>query len=155
MDQNERNSTRFALFCTEVAQCGIALSMQELETIYMSARKLEGWSDKDFEEAKGVQDYVKTAQKSVAMVNKRRQIVEGLTFQLLTKDASIDELDKRVDLIEYVGKAKRIASIMADEFMEPDERLDRVAENGRRVIEHFIEQWKKMQMEPSVEEIKE
>ena len=64
-------------------------------------------------------------------------------------------MDKKDDLIEYVGKVKRIASVMAEEFMEPDERLEKVAIEGRRLIEHFIDQWKKTSFEPKVEEIKE
>ena len=64
-------------------------------------------------------------------------------------------MDKKDDLIEYVGKVKRIASVMEEEFMEPDERLEKVAIEGRRLIGHFIDQWKKTSFEPKVEEIKE
>lgn len=39
-------------------------------------------------------------------------------------------------------KAKHIAAAMADELLEPDEKLEKVVTDGRRVIEHFIDQWK-------------
>ena len=128
--------------------------MQELRTIYQAARKLEGWSEEDFQNAQSVNDYVQQAQKAVSSVNKYKQVVEAIAFNIITKK-SVDELDKKEDLIEYVGKVKRIASVMAEEFMEPDERLEKVAIEGRRLIEHFIDQWKKTSFEPKVEEIKE
>ncbi|MFR7592569.1 MAG: hypothetical protein ACLUVC_14095 [Longibaculum sp.] len=128
--------------------------MQELRTIYQAARKLEGWSEEDFQNAQSVNDYVQQAQKAVSSVNKYKNVVEAIAFNIITKK-SVDELDKKDDLIEYVGKVKRIASVMAEEFMEPDERLEKVAIEGRRLIEHFIDQWKKTSFEPKVEEIKE
>lgn len=155
MNNNQiTNDVRFSLFCLEVAQAGIALNMQELRTIYQAARKLEGWSEEDFQNAQSVNDYVQQAQKAVSSVNKYKQVVEAIAFNIITKK-SVDELDKKEDLIEYVGKVKRIASVMAEEFMEPDERLEKVAIEGRRLIEHFIDQWKKTSFEPKVEEIKE
>lgn len=155
MNNNQTiNDVRFSLFCLEVAQAGIALNMQELRTIYQAARKLEGWSEEDFQNAQSVNDYVQQAQKAVSSVNKYKNVVEAIAFNIITKK-SVDELDKKDDLIEYVGKVKRIASVMAEEFMEPDERLEKVAIEGRRLIEHFIDQWKKTSFEPKVEEIKE
>lgn len=155
MNNNQTtNDVRFSLFCLEVTQAGIALNMQELRTIYQAARKLEGWSEEDFQNAQSVNDYVQQAQKAVSSVNKYKQVVEAIAFNIITKK-SVDELDKKDDLIEYVGKVKRIASVMAEEFMEPDERLEKVAIEGRRMIEHFIDQWKKTSFEPKVEEIKE
>lgn len=155
MNNNQTtNDVRFSLFCLEVAQAGIALNMQELRTIYQAARKLEGWSEEDFQNAQSVNDYVQQAQKAVSSVNKYKNAVEAIAFNIITKK-SVDELDKKDDLIEYVGKVKRIASVMAEEFMEPDERLEKVAIEGRRLIEHFIDQWKKTSFEPKVEEIKE
>ena len=150
MNNNQTtNDVRFPLFCLEVAQAGIALNMQELRTIYQAARKLEGWSEEDFQNAQSVSDYVQQAQKAVSSVNKYKQVVEAIAFKIITKK-SVDELDKKDDLIEYVGKVKRIASVMAEEFMEPDERLEKVAIEGRRLIEHFIDQWKKTSFEPQV-----
>lgn len=155
MNNNQTtNDVRFSLFCLEAAQAGIALNMQELRTIYQAARKLEGWSEEDFQNAQSVNDYVQQAQKAVSSVNKYKNVVEAIAFNIITKK-SVDELDKKDDLIEYVGKVKRIASVMAEEFMEPDERLEKVAIEGRRLIEHFIDQWKKTSFEPKVEEIKE
>lgn len=156
--EEKKDDIKFALFCVEVAQAGVALTMEELRTVYLAGQKLEGWSDEDFKRQNGgnnaMEDYIKQAKKSTAMINKRRQLVEALTFSLITKDADIESLSKRDDLIEYVGKAKRIGAIMADEFMEPDEKLEKVTEDGRRVIEHFIDQWKRMDFTPSVEEVK-
>ena len=64
MNNNQTtNDVRFSLFCLEVAQAGIALNMQELRTIYQAARKLEGWSEEDFQNAQSVNDYVQQAQK--------------------------------------------------------------------------------------------
>lgn len=155
MNNNQTtNDVRFSLFCLEVAQAGIALNAQELKTIYQAARKLEGWTEEDFQNAKAAEDYIKMAQKAVASVNKYKQVSESIAFNIITR-TPIDVLDKKEDLIEYVGKAKRVAGIMAEEFMEPDERLEKVTVEGRRVIEHFIDQWKKMPPEPQVEEIKE
>lgn len=136
------NKIKFALFCTEVYQCGIALSEKELELIFTAAEKLEGFNDKDFE-GKKMDQFLEQAKRNVGMVQKRKALVESLTFQLITKK-SVDELIHEDDLRDYVMKAKHLASIMADEFMEPDERLEKVVEDGRRVIETFIDQWKEM-----------
>lgn len=140
------NKIKFALFCTEVYQCGIALSEKELELIFTAAEKLEGFNDKDFE-GKKMDQFLEQAKRNVGMIQKRKALVESLTFQLITKK-SVDELihDEESDggLRDYVMKAKHLASIMADEFMEKDERLEKVAKDGRRVIEVFIDQWKAM-----------
>lgn len=139
------NKIKFALFCTEVYQCGIALSEKELELIFTAAEKLEGFNDKDFE-GKKMDQFLEQAKRNVGMVQKRKALVESLTFQLITKK-SVDELIHEDDLRDYVMKAKHLASIMADEFMEKDERLEKVAKDGRRVIEVFIDQWKAMKQE--------
>ena len=49
-------------------------------------------------------------------------------------------------------KAKHIAAAMADELLEPDEKLEKVVTDGRRVIEHFIDQWKKAPIEEEKKE---
>lgn len=139
------NKIKFALFCTEVYQCGIALSEKELELIFNAAEKLEGFDDKDFE-GKKMDQFIEQAKRNVGMIQKRKALVESLTFQLITKK-SVDELIHDYDLRDYVMKAKHIASIMADEFMEKDERLEKVVKDGRRVIEVFIDQWKAMKQE--------
>lgn len=143
------NKIKFALFCTEVYQCGIALSEKELELIFNAAEKLEGFNDKDFE-GKKMDQFLEQAKRNVGMIQKRKALVESLTFQLITKK-SVDELihDEESDggLRDYVMKAKHLASIMADEFMEKDERLEKVVKDGRRVIEVFIDQWKAMKQE--------
>ena len=135
MEKDLRNNVKFILFCTECLQAGVV--------------KFEGFDDKSFENMKAEQ----FAPRMNAMLNamsKRKQIIEGLTFNLLTKK-SLDELIDS-DLVEEVMKAKHVAAVMADELLEPDEKLEKVVKDGRRVIEHFIDQWKKA---PTQEEKKE
>lgn len=162
-DIPQSEQLRFSLFCIEVAQAGIALNTQDLQTVYNAARKLEGFSDEDFERQGNVaSDYIEQAKKSITSVSKYKQVADAIAFNTIVKQ-SINDLDKKEDLIEYVGKVKRLAAIMAEEFLEPDEKLEKVAEDGRRLIVHFIEQWKKLppkeepqyQGEEIVEEIKD
>lgn len=137
---------KFALFCIEVAQAGVALTKQELEIVFNAGLKLEGFTEDDF--SKVSEDYLKQAQQSVVAINKRKQMIEALTFNLLTKE-TVDELAAKDDLVEHVMKARHVAAVMVDELMEPDERLEKVVKDGRRVIEVFIDQWKAMKQENS------
>jgi hypothetical protein len=141
MEKDLRNNVKFILFCIECLQAGVIMTPKEYEVAFMAAEKFEGFDDKSFENMKAEQ----FAPKMNAMLNamsKRKQIIEGLTFNLLTK-RNLDELANNENLVEEVMKAKHIAAAMADELLEPDEKLEKVVTDGRRVIEHFIDQWKK------------
>ena len=132
---------KFALFCIEVAQAGVALTKQELEIVFNAGLKLEGFTEDDL--SKINEDHLKQAQQSVVAINKRKQMIEALTFNLLTKE-TVDELAAKDGLVEHVMKARHVAAVIVDELMEPDERLEKVVKDGRRVIETFIDQWKEM-----------
>lgn len=138
-----RNETKKALFGLELMQAGVLLTSQEMDIVFNAAEKLEGFTDEDFRnQSQALQQYIQASKRGLAAMTKRRQIVESLSFNLLMKNSTVDELSKREDLIEYVGKCKRIASMLADEFMEPDEKLEKVAEEGRRLIKNWIDEWK-------------
>ena len=140
MEKNLKNDVKFIMFCIECLQAGVVMAPKEYEVAFLAASKFEGFDEKSFENLKPEQ----MAPRMNAMLNamsKRKQIIEGLTFNLLTK-RSLDELANNENLVEEVMKAKHIAAAMADEMLEPDEKLEKVVTDGRRVIEHFIDQWK-------------
>lgn len=146
MEKDLRNNVKFILFCTECLQAGVIMTPKEYEVAFMAAEKFEGFDDKSFENVK------QFALKMNAMLNamsKRKQIIEGLTFNLLTKKSLGELIDS--NLVEEVMKAKHVAAVMADELLEPDEKLEKVVTDGRRVIEHFIDQWKNAPMEEKKE----
>lgn len=148
MEKDLRNNVKFILFCTECLQAGVVMAPKEYEVAFMAAEKFEGFDGKSFENMKPEQ----FAPRMNAMLNamsKRKQIIEGLAFNLLTKK-SLGELIGS-DLVEEVMKAKHVAAVMADELLEPDEKLEKVVTDGRRVIEHFIDQWKNAPMEEKKE----
>lgn len=137
------NQMKKALFGLELMQAGVLLTNQEMDIIFAAAEKLEGFTDEDFKnQQQSLQKYLDMAKRGLGAMTKRRQLTESLAFNLLMKDSTVDELDKRDDLIEYVGKCKRIAGMLADEFMEPDERMEKVVKDGRTLIKEFIDQWK-------------
>ena len=140
MEKNLKNDVKFIMFCIECLQAGLVMAPKEYEVAFLAASKFEGFDEKSFENLKTEQ----MAPRMNAMLNamaKRKQIIEGLTFNLLTK-RSLDELANNENLVEEVMKAKHIAAAMADEMLEPDEKLEKVVTDGRRVIEHFIDKWK-------------
>lgn len=136
------NKKKFLLFCIEVMQAGVALTKKEMEIVFQAAEKLEGFTDKDFENLKE-EDYVKMTERMFQSLNKRKAFIESCTFNILTR-MKLEDMENE-DTTELVMKAKYFAAKMADEFLEPDEKLEKVVKDGRRVIEHFIDQWKNMQ----------
>lgn len=140
MERDLRNNVKFILFCTECLQAGVVMTPKEYEVAFMAAEKFEGFDDKAFENMKAEQ-FAPRMNAMLQAMSKRKQIIEGLTFNLLTK-RNLDELADNENLVEEVMKAKHVAAAMADEMLEPDEKLEKVVEDGRRVIEHFIDQWK-------------
>jgi hypothetical protein len=139
MEKDLRNNVKFILFCIECLQAGVIMTPKEYEVAFMAAEKFEGFDDKSFENMKPEQ-FAPRMNAMLQAMSKRKQIIEGLTFNLLTKK-SLGELIES-NLVEEVMKAKHIAAAMADELLEPDEKLEKVVTDGRRVIEHFIDQWK-------------
>lgn len=139
MEKDLRNNVKYILFCIECLQAGVVMTPKEYEVAFMAAEKFEGFDDKSFENMKPEQ-FAPRMNTMLQAMSKRKQIIEGLTFNLLTKK-SLDELIDS-DLVEEVMKAKHVAAVMADELLEPDEKLEKVVTDGRRVIEHFIDQWK-------------
>jgi hypothetical protein len=153
MEKDLRNNVKFILFCTECLQAGVVMTPKEYEVAFMAAEKFEGFDDKSFENMKPERFAPRMNAMLQAMLqamSKRKQIIEGLTFNLLTKK-SLGELIES-NLVEEVMKAKNIAAAMADELLEPDEKLEKVVTDGRRVIEHFIDQWKKAPIEEEKKE---
>lgn len=140
MEKDLRNNVKYILFCIECLQAGVVMTPKEYEVAFMAAEKFEGFDDKSFENMKPEQ-FAPRMNAMLQAMSKRKQIIEGLTFNLLTKK-SLDELANNENLVEEVMKAKHIAAAMADELLEPDEKLEKVVTDGRRVIEHFIDQWK-------------
>lgn len=140
MEKDLRNNVKFILFCTECLQAGVVMTPKEYEIAFMAAEKFEGFDNKAFENMKPEQ-FAPRMNAMLQAMSKRKQIIEGLTFNLLTK-RNLDELANNENLVEEVMKAKHVAAVMADEMLEPDEKLEKVVEDGRRVIEHFIDQWK-------------
>lgn len=138
MEKDLRNNVKFILFCTECLQAGVVMTPKEYEVAFMAAEKFEGFDD-NFENMKPEQ-FAPRMNAMLQAMSKRKQIIEGLTFNLLTKKSLGELIDS--DLVEEVMKAKHIAAAMADELLEPDEKLEKVVTDGRRVIEHFIDQWK-------------
>lgn len=139
MEKDLRNNVKFILFCTECLQAGVVMTPKEYEAAFMAAEKLEGFDDRSFENMRPEQ----FAPRMNAMLNamsKRKQIIGGLTFSLLAKKG-LGELTES-NLVEEVMKARHVAAVMADELLEPDEKLEKVVTDGRRVIEHFMDQWK-------------
>lgn len=134
------NKTKFAIFCIECMQAGVVLTPREFETVYGAFAKIEGFTDEDFKDVQ-TDTFLKQMNQMMAVMFKRKQVQEGIMFNLITRD-KIDDLAAKDDLVEYVMKAKHIATVMADEFLEPDEKMEKVIEDGRRLIEHFIDQWK-------------
>lgn len=139
MEKDLRNNVKFILFCTECLQAGVVMTLKEYEVAFMAAEKFKEFDDKSFENMKSEQ-FAPRMNAMLQSISKRKQIIEGLTFNLLTKK-SLGELIES-NLVEEVMKAKHIAAVMADELLEPDEKLEKVVTDGRRVIEHFIDQWK-------------
>lgn len=139
MEKDLRNNVKYILFCIECLQAGVVMSPKEYEVAFMAAEKFEGFDDKSFENMKPEQ-FAPRMNAMLQAMSKRKQIIEGLTFNLLTKK-SLGELIES-NLVEEVMKAKHVAAVMADELLEPDEKLEKVVKDGRRVIEHFIDQWK-------------
>lgn len=139
MEKDLRNNVKYILFCTECLQAGVVMTPKEYEVAFLAASKFEGFDDKSFENMKPEQ-FVPRMNAMLNAMSKRKQIIEGLTFNLLT-EKSLGELIES-NLVEEVMKAKHIAAAIADELLEPDEKLEKVVTDGRRVIEHFIDQWK-------------
>lgn len=150
MEKDLRNNVKFVLFCTECLQAGVVMAPKEYEAAFMAAEKFEGFDSKSFGNMKPEQ-FAPRMNAMLQAMSKRKQIIEGLTFSLLAK-RNLDELANNENLVEEVMKAKHVAAAMADGMLEPDERLEKVVEDGRRVIEHFIDQWKDA---PKEEEKKE
>lgn len=150
MEKDLRNNVKYILFCIECLQAGVVMTPKEYEVAFMAAEKFEGFDSKAFENMKPEQ-FAPRMNAMLQAMSKRKQIIEGLTFNLLTK-RNLDELANNENLVEEVMKAKHVAAAMADEMLEPDEKLEKVVEDGRRVIEHFIDQWKST---PKEEEKKE
>jgi len=140
MEKDLRNNVKFILFCTECLQAGVVMTPKEYEVAFMAAEKFGGFDDRSFE-SMSPGHFAPRMNAMLQAMSKRKQIIEGLTFSLLAK-RNLDELADNENLVEEVMKAKHVAAAMADEMLEPDEKLERVVTDGRRVIEHFIDQWK-------------
>lgn len=143
------NKKKFLLFCINVMQAGVIMTKKEMEIAFQAAEKLEGFTDKDFENLKE-EDYVKMTERMFQSLNKRKAFIESCTFNMLTR-MKLEDMENE-DTTELVMKAKHFAAKMADEFLEPDEKLEKVVKDGRRVIEHFIDQWKKAPIEEEKKE---
>lgn len=139
MEKDLRNNVKYILFCIECLQAGVVMTPKEYEAAFMAAEKFGGFDDRSFENMKPEQ-FAPRMNAMLQAMSKRKQIIEGLTFSLLTKK-SPGELTES-NLVEEVMKARHMAAAMADELLEPDEKLEKVVTDGRRVIEHFIDQWK-------------